>query len=78
MARDRFRPAGAGARASGNVPGRGLRSPSRGRGARGNVLEWIPAPGRTGDGPAQMTFIRTSAPSVRAPGTSGSHTVMMR
>lgn len=33
---------------------------------------------RAGAERVQMTFIRTSAPSVNAPGTSGSHTVMMR
>jgi ABC-type proline/glycine betaine transport system permease subunit len=52
------------------------------RAARGvtpqGVPPYPPAGPRREGGRRQMTFSRTSAPNASAPGTSGTHTVMMR
>lgn len=57
-----------------DVPQEGGTGASGHRGTAGSAA----GAGAKGREVPQMTFIRTSAPSVSAPGTSGSHTVMIR
>jgi hypothetical protein len=67
-----------GSRSSGRPHRSSFREPGRKASPRTDVR----APGTAYAGVSfrlgQITFIRTSAPSVNAPGSSGSHTVMIR